>query len=181
MFLVLFVLSVYVRRTFRVPLISGSSRVFVSRSRCPAGRSAPCRGRCGASGPPGARWWGSRGLSGGGGAQQGGEERAEQKCQAQCVRAGTVTLFAPFAARLLAQNPLEVRRTAAALVLNARPPVLAQEELFVTHVRCGEKVMYRLGYVQANTPCFRLDWNNSVINIVKYYYNLKELFSFNLF
>ncbi len=38
--------------------------------------------------------------------------------------------------------------------------------------------MYRLVYVQANTPCFfRLDWNNSVINIVKYYYNLKELFS----
>ncbi len=93
----IFVLSVYVRRTFRVPLISGSSRVFVCRSRCPAGRSAPCRGRCGASGPPGARWWGSRGLSGGGGAQQGGEERAEQKCQAQCVRAGTVALFAPFA------------------------------------------------------------------------------------
>lgn len=126
-FLVLFVLSVYVRRTFWVPLISSSSWVFVSRSCCPAGRSAPCRGRCWASGPLWARWWGSRGLSGGGGAQQGGEERAEQKCQAQCECAGTVALFASVAARLLAQNTLKVRRTATALILNARPPVLAQE------------------------------------------------------
>jgi len=76
----------------------------------------PCRGR-----------WEKQSLSGGGGAQQGGEERAEQKCQAQRELAGTVALLASFAAGLLAQNTLKVRRTAAALVLNTRPPVLAQE------------------------------------------------------
>lgn len=97
--------------------------LFASCSR----RSAPCRGRWWASGPLGARCWWSRSISGGSGAQQGGEERAEQKRQAQSERAGMAALFSSFAARLLAQNTLKVRRTATALILNARPPVLAQE------------------------------------------------------
>lgn len=50
-----------------------------------------------------------------------------------------VAVLARLTARMLAQYPLELRRTDALLVLVARSSVLAQEHLLVTNVCCRKE------------------------------------------
>lgn len=49
---------------------------------------------------------------------------------------GGVAGLAPLTAGLLAQHALKLWRTDTLLVLGARPTILAQEQLLVTHISC---------------------------------------------
>lgn len=71
-----------------------------------------------------------------------GQQSADQQCGGVQGR-GSVAVLARLAAGVLAQDPPKLWRTDALLVLETRPPILAQEHLLVTDVNCKAEMRER--------------------------------------